>query len=210
MREIGECGCVTPVPRFMSHPPLCDRGILDRSLWHPENPRFGCDLQGAFTAREIDKAVARARCYLQYGHNDYQVHVFTGCRIRARAGVIGATLERIEVRSVAPRHSDRCSGRGTRRGRVPRRPRPIAGFPARAPGRCLPMGAGAEGRAPGGVSLAAFQIRMIHLDTSFLIRALGGVAVRPARAIRDGMGCRDRGTAPGLHTGARRAGRPFV
>ena len=53
-----------------------------------------------------------------------------------------------------------------------RHPRPIAGFPARAPGRCPPMGAGAEGRAPGGVSLAAFQVRMIHLDTSFLIRAL--------------------------------------
>ena len=126
---------------------------------------------------------------LGYGHNHNKVDVFAGCGICARSGGVGATLECVEIRSVAARHSDRRNGKRAGQGYGTRRSRPAAVLPARTQGRCRSVGAGTEGRAPRGHAAAGLQGPMIHLDTSFLISALtpGSPEDRRLRGwIRDG------------------------
>ena len=114
------------------------------SLW---SLSCGVDYLGALAAREIDTAVDMAiHCDMAIMtiKSTYSLDVES-------VRVLEALAQRWDVsKSEVLRRAIRIAATGgkTRRGCVPRHPRPIANFPARAQCRCLPMGRGSEGRTP--------------------------------------------------------------
>ena len=81
-------------------------------------------------------------------------------------------MEGSEIRGVAARHSNRSDGRRNRWLCKTCRSRSIAGFRSRAQGGYCAVGTGFAHGAPRSRPEVTLRPRMIHLDTSFLIRAL--------------------------------------
>ena len=109
---------------------------------------------------------------IEYGHHDHQDDVCSGCRVRTRTRRLGSSLAGFEVRGVAAGHPERGKSATCQRGGCVGGTRPASGVVAFPQRRRETVGAGRRIRATGSRSAAWLRAAMIHLDTSFLVRAL--------------------------------------